>query len=97
MNRLLTCQGKDAYSILGLRSDATDEEIKRYYRRQAVLVHPDKVLCYIRMLFQRCDCPKIQYWSALLLTNDIFFSTHFLACYSKVAMLSATWCSENRE
>jgi len=42
MNRLLTCQGKDAYSILGLRSDVTDEEIKRYYRRQAVLVHPDK-------------------------------------------------------
>ena len=74
MNRLLTCQGKDAYSILGLRSDATDEEIKRYYRRQAVLVHPDKVLCYICMLFSRCDRPKIrliQFWSALLVTDDI--------------------------
>lgn len=43
MRRLLTCQGKDAYSILGLRFDASEEEIKRYYRRQAVLVHPDKV------------------------------------------------------
>ena len=31
------------FSILGLRADASDEDIKRYYRRQAVLVHPDKV------------------------------------------------------
>lgn len=49
MRRLLTCQGKDAYSILGLRSNAADEEIKHYYRRQAVLVHPDKVMQ--RLLF----------------------------------------------
>ncbi|XP_025110125.1 uncharacterized protein LOC112573751 [Pomacea canaliculata] len=42
MKRLLACKGKDPYSILGLRSDATDEDIKRYYRKQAVLVHPDK-------------------------------------------------------
>ena len=33
-------------SILGVRSDATDEVIKKYYRRQAVLVHPDKVSDY---------------------------------------------------
>ena len=31
------------FSILGLRADAADDDIKRYYRRQAVLVHPDKV------------------------------------------------------
>ena len=43
MKRLLACKGKDPYSILGLRNDVTDDEIKRYYRRQAVLVHPDKV------------------------------------------------------
>ena len=30
-------------SILGLKSSATDEDIRRYYKRQAVLVHPDKV------------------------------------------------------
>ena len=30
-------------SILGLRCDASDENIKKYYRKQAVLVHPDKV------------------------------------------------------
>jgi len=26
-----------------LRTDCTDEDIRKYYRRQAVLVHPDKV------------------------------------------------------
>ena len=30
-------------SILGLRSDASSDDIKKYYRKQAVLVHPDKV------------------------------------------------------
>lgn len=43
MQRLLACKGKDPYSILGLKSTALDDEIKKYYRKQAVLVHPDKV------------------------------------------------------
>ena len=30
------------FSILGLRCDASDEDVKKYYRRQAMLVHPDK-------------------------------------------------------
>lgn len=42
MQRLLACKGKDPYSILGLKHTATDDEIKKYYRKQAVLVHPDK-------------------------------------------------------
>ncbi|KAH3695773.1 uncharacterized protein LOC127862223 [Dreissena polymorpha] len=42
MQRLLACKGKDPYSILGLKATATDDDIKKYYRRQAVLVHPDK-------------------------------------------------------
>lgn len=42
--RLLRCKGRDAYSILGLRADCSDEEIKHYYKKQAFLVHPDKNL-----------------------------------------------------
>ncbi|GAB1611105.1 hypothetical protein Ahia01_001397600 [Argonauta hians] len=42
LQRLLDCRDKDPYSILGLHCHSTDEEIKRYYKRQAILVHPDK-------------------------------------------------------
>ncbi|KAK4023344.1 dnaJ homolog dnj-5 [Daphnia magna] len=42
MHRLLACKGRDPYSILGVRRDCSDEDIRRYYKRQAVLVHPDK-------------------------------------------------------
>jgi len=31
-------------SILGVRSNSSEETIRRYYKRQAVLVHPDKNL-----------------------------------------------------
>lgn len=42
MKRLFACKGKDPYSILGVNVKCSDEDIKRYYRRQAFLVHPDK-------------------------------------------------------
>ncbi|XP_054275235.1 dnaJ homolog dnj-5 isoform X2 [Macrosteles quadrilineatus] len=42
MKRLLACKGKDPYSILGVTNNCTDDDIKKYYKRQAVLVHPDK-------------------------------------------------------
>lgn len=41
-SRLLACKGKDPYSILGVTPKCTDEDIKKYYKRQAFLVHPDK-------------------------------------------------------
>ncbi|KAI5711861.1 hypothetical protein M8J75_003704 [Diaphorina citri] len=42
IRRLLSCKEKDPYSILGVAPDCTDDDIKKYYRRQAILVHPDK-------------------------------------------------------
>lgn len=42
MKRLLACKGKDPYSILGVTHGCTDEDVKKYYKRQAFLVHPDK-------------------------------------------------------
>uniref|UniRef100_A0A1B6HXX8 J domain-containing protein n=2 Tax=Homalodisca liturata TaxID=320908 RepID=A0A1B6HXX8_9HEMI len=42
MKRLLACKGKDPYSILGVTNHCIDDDIKKYYKKQAVLVHPDK-------------------------------------------------------
>ncbi|XP_012270899.1 dnaJ homolog dnj-5 isoform X2 [Orussus abietinus] len=42
MKRLLACKGKDPYSILGVTPTCSDDDIKKYYKKQAFLVHPDK-------------------------------------------------------
>ncbi len=35
--------GKDPYSVLGIDSSATDDEVKKAYRRLAMKYHPDRV------------------------------------------------------
>ncbi|XP_004536575.1 putative uncharacterized protein DDB_G0281251 [Ceratitis capitata] len=42
MYSLLNCKGKDAYSILGVPPDCSQEQIRKHYKKIAVLVHPDK-------------------------------------------------------
>lgn len=42
MYSLLNCKGKDAYSILGVTADSSQEQIRKHYKKIAVLVHPDK-------------------------------------------------------
>ena len=38
--RILNC--KDYYDILGVKSDATEDDLKRSYRKLALKFHPDK-------------------------------------------------------
>ncbi|CAO1424041.1 unnamed protein product [Diamesa tonsa] len=42
MSSLLNCKGKDAYSILGVSPNCSQEQIRKHYKKIAVLVHPDK-------------------------------------------------------
>lgn len=42
INRLLSQANKDAYTTLGVTPDANQTDIKKSYRSQAILVHPDK-------------------------------------------------------
>ncbi|MBI9067402.1 MAG: TerB family tellurite resistance protein [Salinivirgaceae bacterium] len=48
-----------AYSILGIKTDATEEEIKKAYRKMAVEYHPDKV-SYLGEDVQRSANEKFQ-------------------------------------
>ena len=41
--RIMKCDPEDAYAVLGVGDHASDDDIKKYYRKQCVMVHPDKV------------------------------------------------------
>ncbi|XP_072019326.1 dnaJ homolog subfamily C member 14-like isoform X2 [Amphiura filiformis] len=44
--RIMACDPDDAYAVLGVGDAASDDDIKKYYRKQCVMVHPDK--CNLR-------------------------------------------------
>ena len=48
-----------AYKILGISKDASDEEVKKAYRRMAMKYHPDKV-SYLGEDFQKTAKDKFQ-------------------------------------
>lgn len=42
-NEFIAIGGLYYCSVLGVPSDASDDDIRRQYRKLAVLIHPDKV------------------------------------------------------
>ena len=54
--QLKMSQRKDYYKILGIEKDANDDQIKKAYRKKALLHHPGQycnVFCFILMLMPK--------------------------------------------
>ena len=74
VDRMLHLQGdtlEDAYKVLGVSPSATDDEVKRAYRRLALQHHPDKVAALgedvrkaAEKKFQEINNAKERIWKA---------------------------------
>uniref|UniRef100_A0A0N4U2X3 J domain-containing protein n=1 Tax=Dracunculus medinensis TaxID=318479 RepID=A0A0N4U2X3_DRAME len=95
LNRLSQCRGQDAYIVLGLSSHCSDEDIKRYFKRQVVLLHSneknlvgaDEALRLLSLAYEVIGMPeaRVKYdmernWVLLILYEKINRMRNTMSC-----------------